>query len=112
MTMQQIAAVASPSVVAITTEQMSSSQTWFGGYYVQSGAGSGVIISEDGYILTNNHVISGADKITVYVNPGDGSEEKSYEATLIGSSESKRHRGAQDRRDRPECRGLRRQRSA
>ena len=88
MTMQQIAAVASPSVVAITTEQMSSSQTWFGGYYVQSGAGSGVIISEDGYVLTNNHVISGADKITVYVNPGDGSEEKSYEATLIGSSES------------------------
>ena len=40
MTMQQIAAVASPSVVAITTEQMSSSQTWFGGYYVQSGATS------------------------------------------------------------------------
>ena len=56
--------------------------------YTEKAAGSGVIISEDGYILTNNHVISGADKITVYVNPGDGSEEKSYEATLIGSSES------------------------
>lgn len=56
--------------------------------YTQKAAGSGVIISEDGYILTNNHVISGADKITVYVNPGDGSEEKTYEATLIGSSES------------------------
>ena len=56
--------------------------------YTQKAAGSGVIISEDGYVLTNNHVISGADKITVYVNPGDGSEEKSYEATLIGSSES------------------------
>lgn len=39
-------------------------------------------------MLTNNHVISGADKITVYVNPGDGSEEQSYEATLVGSSES------------------------
>ena len=56
--------------------------------YTEKAAGSGVIISEDGYILTNNHVISGADKITVYVNPGDGSEEKTYEATLIGSSES------------------------
>lgn len=56
--------------------------------YTQTAAGSGIIISEDGYVLTNNHVISGADKITVYVNAGDGSEEQSYEATLVGSSES------------------------
>lgn len=56
--------------------------------YTKTAAGSGVIISEDGYVLTNNHVISGADKITVYVNPGDGSEEQTYEATLVGSSES------------------------
>ena len=56
--------------------------------YTRTAAGSGIIISEDGYVLTNNHVISGADKITVYVNSGDGSEEQSYEATLVGSSES------------------------
>ena len=57
--------------------------------YTQTGAGSGIILSEDGYILTNNHVISGADKITVYVMPEEeGAEEKTYEATLIGSSES------------------------
>ena len=56
--------------------------------YTQTAAGSGIIISEDGYVLTNNHVISCADKITVYVNSGDGSEEQSYEATLVGSSES------------------------
>lgn len=56
--------------------------------YTQTAAGSGIIISEDGYVLTNNHVISGVDKITVYVNSGDGSEEQSYEATLVGSSES------------------------
>ena len=56
--------------------------------YTQTAAGSGIIISEDGYVLTNNHVISGADKITVYVNSGDGNEEQSYEATLVGSSES------------------------
>ena len=57
--------------------------------YTQTAAGSGIVISEDGYILTNNHVISGADKITVYVMPEDeDGEETTYEATLIGSSES------------------------
>ena len=57
--------------------------------YTQTSAGSGIIISDDGYILTNNHVISGADKITVYVMPEDGkSEEATYDATLVASSES------------------------
>ena len=57
--------------------------------YTQTGAGSGIILSEDGYVLTNHHVISGADKITVYVMPEDpDAEETAYEATLIGSSES------------------------
>ena len=57
--------------------------------YTQTSAGSGVIISSDGYIVTNNHVISGADKITVYVMPEeDGAQEETYEATLVGTSES------------------------
>ena len=57
--------------------------------YTETAAGSGIVLSEDGYILTNNHVISGADKITVYVMPEDGkSEEETYEATLVASSES------------------------
>ena len=57
--------------------------------YTQTSAGSGVILSSDGYILTNNHVISGADKITVYVMPEDADgEETAYEATLIGASET------------------------
>ena len=55
--------------------------------YTQTGAGSGVIISEDGYIVTNHHVISGVDKITVFVMDDNG-EETTYEAKLIGSSES------------------------
>ena len=57
--------------------------------YTQTSAGSGVILSSDGYILTNNHVISGADKITVYVMPEEtDGEETAYEATLIGASET------------------------
>ena len=72
MSVQQIASVVSPSVVAITTEQMSSSQTWFGGYYV--------IISQDGYILTCAHVVSGATSVKVQLN---GSDE-SYDATVVG----------------------------
>ena len=81
MTMQQIASVASPSVVAITTEQMSSSQTWFGGYYVQSGAGSGIVISQDGYILTCAHVVSGATSVKVQLNGSD----QSSDATVVGA---------------------------
>lgn len=80
MSVQQIAAVVSPSVVAITTEQMSGSQTWFGGYYVQSGAGSGVIISQDGYILTCAHVVSGATSVKVQLDNGE-----TYDATIVGS---------------------------
>ena len=80
MSVQQIASVVSPSVVAITTEQMSGSQTWFGGYYVQSGAGSGVIISEDGYILTCAHVVSGATSVKVQLDNG-----QSYDASIVGS---------------------------
>ena len=80
LSIQDVAALVQPSVVAITTEQMSSSQTWFGGYYVQSGAGSGVIISQDGYILTCAHVVSGATSVKVQL---DGSDE-SYDATIVG----------------------------
>ena len=80
MSLQQISSVVSPSVVAITTEQMSGSQTWFGGYYVQSGAGSGVIISQDGYILTCAHVVSGATSVKVQLDNGD-----TYDATIVGS---------------------------
>lgn len=66
------------SVVEITIETQS---TLYGHYtYTQEGNGSGVIISSDGYILTNNHVISGANKISVALRDGT-----KYEATLIGT---------------------------
>ena len=47
------------------------------------GAGSGVIISTDGYIITNNHVIDGADKLEVLLN-----DNSTYEARIIGTDES------------------------
>ncbi|MDE5713021.1 MAG: Do family serine endopeptidase [Muribaculaceae bacterium] len=50
---------------------------------VQSGLGSGVIISEDGYIVTNNHVIDGADKLEVLLN-----DNSTYEASVIGTDEA------------------------
>lgn len=56
----------------------------YNGELVVSSSGSGVIISENGYIITCEHVISDADAITVYLN--DGTE---YEAELIGSDSIK-----------------------
>jgi serine protease Do len=48
----------------------------------QKGTGSGVIITTDGYILTNNHVVEDADKIEVTVGNGD---TKTYKAKVIGT---------------------------
>ena len=66
------------SVVEISTESVVTGS--FAQQYVQQGAGSGVIISQDGYILTNNHVINGANSVKVRLR--DGTE---YDATIVGS---------------------------
>ncbi|MGC3989977.1 MAG: DegQ family serine endoprotease [Chthoniobacteraceae bacterium] len=47
----------------------------------EQGLGSGIIVSADGYILTNNHVVDGADEINVQL----GDDSKSYKAKLIGT---------------------------
>lgn len=90
---------ATPSVVHIrTTYQAGASsrsrfndmlRDYFGdqyerrGYGQSMGAGSGVIISEEGYIVTNNHVIENASKIDVVL-----SDNRSYEAKVIGTDRS------------------------
>lgn len=69
------------SVVEIQTESISSGNSLFQ-QYVSSGAGSGVILTQDGYIVTNHHVIEGATSILVRTRSGD-----EYSAELIGSDE-------------------------
>lgn len=61
-----------PSVVGVITESF---QT-----YSTSSTGSGIILSEDGYIVTNNHVVEGGDSITVTLDDGE-----TYAAELIGT---------------------------
>lgn len=69
---ESIAAVAksvSPSVVSIVTSTTQSSR-FYGQTYSQEGAGTGMIVSSDGYIMTNKHVVEGADSVTVVLTDG------------------------------------------
>ena len=77
LTIPEIVARTSDSVVEIHTEIVVNSGRV--GQFITEGAGSGVIISTDGYIITNNHVIDGANKITIRLRNGT-----EYEATLVG----------------------------
>lgn len=66
-----------PSVVNIDT--VAQVQTFFG-VFPQQGAGSGVIVSADGYILTNNHVVEQAQQIKVTLLSG-----KTFQAKIVGT---------------------------
>ena len=99
----EVAAVATPSVVNISTTRVIKSREetpfdlfddpffrrFFGDQFPhpnipkehkEQSLGSGVIVSEDGYIVTNNHVIEKAEEIKVLL-----SNKKDYKATLIGA---------------------------
>jgi serine protease Do len=78
LSISEIAAQGKPAVVAINTEI--SVSTPFGENGTVPAAGSGFIITADGYIVTNHHVIDGAQKISVTLDSG-----KVYDATLVGS---------------------------
>lgn len=93
-TRAQIVEVGAPSVVGIDVEYVVDNSAYYGFYYffggnggsngsqTAKGSGSGVVVTSDGYIVTCNHVVEKATKITVITN-----DETSYEAKLIGTDE-------------------------
>ncbi|WP_418887972.1 Do family serine endopeptidase [Octadecabacter algicola] len=103
-TFAELAEQVSPSVVNITTSTVIASRTgpqgvvpegspfedFFndnndGGQRRSSALGSGFVISADGFIVTNNHVIEGADSIEIEFFPGDGQPSELLPAELIGT---------------------------
>ncbi|QRM87687.1 PDZ domain-containing protein [Lacinutrix sp. WUR7] len=77
------------TVVHVKNTTVNSSQMTFEDLFygrqtkrAQIGTGSGVIISPDGYIITNNHVIAGSRELSVTLN-----NNKTYDATIIGTDE-------------------------
>ena len=75
---QELVAEVAPAVVSIVTETVG--YNWFWQAVPQTGAGSGIIISSDGYIVTNNHVVENADKVIVTLSDGS-----TFEATIVGT---------------------------
>lgn len=87
LTIPEIASKVGPSVVGVINKTKVSAQKYYdpfsGRYYyyqdpsasddgtVEQGSGSGIILTEDGYIVTNQHVIDGATEISVILNTGD-----------------------------------------
>jgi S1-C subfamily serine protease len=83
----KVAAAVLPSVVRINTKALVSTYQMFGpfrlpgGYGVDEGIGSGAIVSKEGHIVTNYHVIKGANKVEVTT-----SDRKTFPATVIESN--------------------------
>ena len=83
----RVAEVVTPAVVSINTRRMvrATSRDPFGRFFERSdpelraSSGSGFVVSSDGYILTNNHVVADADAITVQLE-----DRRSFDATLVG----------------------------
>ena len=67
-----------PCIVGVNVKLTSTG--WFGQAYESEGSGSGIVMSSDGYIATNNHVVDGASSVRVTFYNGD-----EYEAKVIGT---------------------------
>ncbi|MDR3296420.1 MAG: trypsin-like peptidase domain-containing protein [Clostridiales Family XIII bacterium] len=74
----EISAIVSPAVVSVNVTATSSDR--FGRTATTTGSGSGVILTENGYILTNGHVVEGATGVTVMLSTG-----QTYTAALVGA---------------------------
>lgn len=74
----EVAKQVGPAVVGIKSA-VQGQASLFGGYSTSEAQGSGIILSNDGYIVTNNHVVDGASTVTVQLNTGS-----EYEAKVIG----------------------------
>lgn len=79
LTTVEISKKVGPSVVGVTSK-IEGVMSIFGTAAVSEGSGSGIIISSDGYIVTNNHVIDSATSVKVTLNTGS-----EYEAKIIGA---------------------------
>ena len=80
--LSDVASAVTPSVVVVTTEQIVTDNYFWGGQQVLSGAGSGVILTTDGYIVTNYHVVEGAQQVTVTLH-----DDSTYTATVVGADQ-------------------------
>ncbi len=67
LTVSEIAKKVGPAVVAVTT-QVQGSRDFFGNPGVQQGVGTGMIINQEGYVLTNYHVVQGAQQVKVILS--------------------------------------------
>ncbi len=82
-TKAQIVEMSAPSVVGIDTISTATTNSYWYGYgqsYDVPGSGSGVILTEDGYIATCAHVVEGAKSVKVTLN-----DDTAYDATIVGT---------------------------
>ena len=82
LTIAQIAQKVGPAVVGVSTRSVAGID-WFGNEQIAEGIGSGMILNEEGYVLTNQHVIDGAKDVKVIFNNG-----KEVQAKVVNSDAS------------------------
>lgn len=75
----EVASKVAPGVVSIVTETRTTG--WFGQSSTQTSAGTGMIVTKDGYVLTNKHVVDGANSIKVVLDSGETYDKVSLVGT-------------------------------